>query len=56
MGRKKKVIEVDYGKSGREMLIEMGLLSTNSDPGKNIIMPVRKTKEDYEKNNPFKKN
>jgi len=56
MGRKKKIIEVDYGKSGKETLIEMGLLSTNEDPGRNIVIPVRKTKEEYEKNNPFKKN
>uniref|UniRef100_A0A6M3JNG9 Uncharacterized protein n=1 Tax=viral metagenome TaxID=1070528 RepID=A0A6M3JNG9_9ZZZZ len=55
MARKKKVIEVDYGKSGKETLIEMGLLSTNEDPGRNIVMPVRRTKEEYENNNPFKK-
>ena len=56
MGRKKKVkipVEVDYGKSGREMLIEMGLLSRN--PGDNIHMPIRKSKEAYERDNPFKK-
>ena len=55
MGRKKKIkfTEVDYGKSGKETLIEMGLLSTNEDPGKNITMPVRRTKEEYEKNNSF---
>jgi len=56
MGRKKKVkipVEVDYGKSGREMLIEMGLLSRN--PGDNIHMPIRKSKEEYERDNPFKK-
>ena len=57
MRRKKKIpIEVDYGKSGREMLIEKGLLSTNEDPGRNIIMPKRKIKEEYERNNLFKKN
>ena len=56
MGRKKKLkipVEVDYGKSGKEMLIEMGLLSAN--PGDNIHMPIRKTKEEYERDNPFKK-
>jgi len=59
MGKNKKVkipMEVDYGKSAREILIEKGLLSTNEDPGKNIIMPKRKSKEEYEQNNPFKKN
>jgi len=56
MARKKKKkipIEVDYGKSGREMLQEMGLL--NYDTAENIKMPVRKTKEEYDKSNPFKR-
>lgn len=49
MKRKK---EIDYGKSGREMLYEMGLL--NIDPNDNIKMPIRKSKE-YIKNDSFRR-